>query len=180
MSSTLYQVTAYQTIAHVHHLHDVFSVETNASYVQNWAICQIIAMIVCSMVQVFSIRRLFLSSTSTKPSSTKNYHSPPPSHFVFSSWSVTRSLLDCSIVDELVFSLINHLIEYFCCSSIVVVFALHITAKLHVFSVHTCCSLSLSLSLAWHWDSLFSSLSRRYPWYYHSTGSKRNTKPIKQ
>jgi hypothetical protein len=66
MSGTLYQLTAYQTIAHVQHAHDMYTVEANANYVQQWAIYQIIIMILCSISQVFSIRSLFKSTKPTK------------------------------------------------------------------------------------------------------------------
>ncbi|CAF0852626.1 unnamed protein product [Adineta ricciae] len=61
ISGTLYRLTAYQTVARVQDIHDLYWVEANESYVQSWAICQIIAMILCSIIQVFSIRRLFKS-----------------------------------------------------------------------------------------------------------------------
>ncbi|CAF2499512.1 unnamed protein product [Rotaria sp. Silwood2] len=86
ISTTLYRLTAYQTIGRVHHLHDLYTVEANASYVQNWAICQIITMIVCSMIQVFSIRRLFKSTISNKTSFNRKHNenfSPRAStHFI--------------------------------------------------------------------------------------------------
>ncbi|CAF4647358.1 unnamed protein product [Rotaria socialis] len=59
ISGRLYRLSAYQTVARVQHLHDMYAVEANASYVQYWAIWQIITMIVCSATQVYSIRRLF-------------------------------------------------------------------------------------------------------------------------
>ncbi|CAF4412387.1 unnamed protein product [Rotaria magnacalcarata] len=59
ISGKLYRLSAYQTVARVQHLHDTYAVEANASYVQYWAIWQILTMIVCSATQVYSIRRLF-------------------------------------------------------------------------------------------------------------------------
>jgi hypothetical protein len=55
----------------------MYTVEANADYVQKWAICQILIMILCSMIQVFSIRRLFKS---TKP--TKNLHPQTSDYFI--------------------------------------------------------------------------------------------------
>lgn len=73
-------------MARVHNAHDLYLVEDNASYVQNWAICQIIAMLVCSAIQVFSIRRLFKSQISNKGSSNKKnnpyFNAQPPTHFI--------------------------------------------------------------------------------------------------
>jgi hypothetical protein len=71
MSSTLYQLTAYQTIARVHHVYDLYAVQANANYVQQWALCQILTMMICSIIQVFSIRRLFKPTISNKTSSYK-------------------------------------------------------------------------------------------------------------
>jgi hypothetical protein len=83
MSSTLYRMTAFQTIARVHHVHDLYWVEANESYVQNWAICQIITMIICSVVQVVSIRRLFKSTISNKKHN-QNFNSQTSHHFIIS------------------------------------------------------------------------------------------------
>jgi hypothetical protein len=63
-------------------VHDLYWVEANESYVQNWAICQIIAMILCSIVQVFSIRRLFKSTLSKKLSRPQTFQSPSSPHFI--------------------------------------------------------------------------------------------------
>lgn len=68
MSHVLYLMTAHQTIAHVHHASDMYTIEANATYVQNWAICQMIVMILCSMIQVASIRRLFKTTISSMKS----------------------------------------------------------------------------------------------------------------
>lgn len=68
MSHVLYLMTAHQTIAHVHHASDMYAVEANATYVQNWAICQMIAMILCSIIQVVSIRHLFKTNNGSMKS----------------------------------------------------------------------------------------------------------------
>lgn len=47
----------------------MYTVEANASYVQKWALYQILAMIICSIIQVFTIRRLFKSTISKKTTS---------------------------------------------------------------------------------------------------------------
>ncbi|UJR30932.1 hypothetical protein I4U23_018444 [Adineta vaga] len=86
ISSTLYRLTAYQTVARVHDVYDLYWVEANESYVQNWAICQILAMILCSIIQVFSIRRLFISATPQKKSSyNQNFRSQSSPHFLITS-----------------------------------------------------------------------------------------------
>lgn len=83
VSRALYQLTVYQTISRIRHAHDLSSVEANASYIQKWALYQIAAMILCSMIQVFSIRRLFKPIKPTKIPSSKNstpIFPPQPSH----------------------------------------------------------------------------------------------------
>ncbi|CAF3468676.1 unnamed protein product [Rotaria sp. Silwood1] len=86
ISKGLYRLTAYQTIERVQHAHDLYAVEANASYVQKWALCQIIAMIVCSIIQVFSIRRLFKSTISSKTSlsrkSNENFNPRTSPYFI--------------------------------------------------------------------------------------------------
>ncbi|CAF1664743.1 unnamed protein product [Adineta ricciae] len=86
ISGTLYRLTAYQTVARVQDIHDLYWVEANESYVQSWAICQIIAMILCSIIQVFSIRRLFKSVTPKKKSSyNQSFPSTTSPHFIITS-----------------------------------------------------------------------------------------------
>lgn len=83
VSRALYQLIVYQTISRIRHAHDMSSVEANASYIQKWALYQIAVMLLCSIIQVFSIRQLFKPVKSTKiPSSKKSTPIFPsqPSH----------------------------------------------------------------------------------------------------
>ncbi len=59
----------------------MYTVEANASYVQKWALYQILAMIICSIIQVFTIRRLFKSPISNKKSN-QNFHSQTSDYFI--------------------------------------------------------------------------------------------------
>ncbi|CAF1592331.1 unnamed protein product [Rotaria magnacalcarata] len=58
ISGKLYRLSAYQTVARVQHLHDTYAVEANASYVQYWAIWQILTMIPTTA----AAEKLFLSN----------------------------------------------------------------------------------------------------------------------
>jgi hypothetical protein len=64
----------------------MYAVEANASYVQKWALYQILTMIICSIIQVFSIQRLFKSPISNKKSSNKKsnqqFHPQTSDYFI--------------------------------------------------------------------------------------------------
>ncbi|CAF3656323.1 unnamed protein product [Adineta steineri] len=87
ISHTLYRVSAFQTAGRVHEVRDLYTIQANKIYVQHWAIIQILTMIICSMIQVYSIRRLFASTISKKTSSNtkfnQSFNSQPTPHFIY-------------------------------------------------------------------------------------------------